>query len=409
MLPRSLRPLYSIAQACLLAARLTAAAQAGTAVDAWKIVPATAGPLPAVTTDPAGNTYGFTAKALTRTTPAGVTSTVALASVGLPSADGTAADFVFTDLVVDASGNVYAAETNQLRGDAGEPGELILKVGAAGVTTTTPVAVAATAALARPHCQLAVDEGGDVFTIAPDYSIRELRPDGQLLLVAAQAAFNHLDGQTGYPEDLAVIQGVVFTTGSIAAANYNGAIKVYAVAPTLPAGSAPAPGDQAEARPDGAAAVPSRTLRRTGPAATLTPTVLSLAPGGSLFALEDVETGDGILTRDVTVTGDQPSHVLIRAAGPGLAELGVEGVLARPVLSVYNAAGGLVARNSGGSSGDDADAIADAAVAAGTFAFAPGSADCALLLDLPPGAYTAEVTSVDGTTGIVIVEAYLVP
>jgi hypothetical protein len=46
----------------------------------------------------------------------------------------------------------------------------------------------------------------------------------------------------------------------------------------------------------------------------------------------------------------------------------------------------------------------------GAFAWtAPSSADSALLLTLPPGAYTAQVSGFSGDTGVALVEVYEVP
>ena len=47
--------------------------------------------------------------------------------------------------------------------------------------------------------------------------------------------------------------------------------------------------------------------------------------------------------------------------------------------------------------------------AAGMGELAPSSADAALLLDLAPGIYTAQLTGVDNTTGIGLVEIYEAP
>jgi len=47
--------------------------------------------------------------------------------------------------------------------------------------------------------------------------------------------------------------------------------------------------------------------------------------------------------------------------------------------------------------------------AAGMGELAAGSADAALLLDLAPGIYTAQLTGVDATTGIALVEIYEAP
>ena len=68
-----------------------------------------------------------------------------------------------------------------------------------------------------------------------------------------------------------------------------------------------------------------------------------------------------------------------------------------------------VFQNSGWSASPDAAAIATAAVRVGAFAFAVGSQDAALLVTLAPGAYTAQVTGVGGTTGLAILEIYELP
>ena len=45
----------------------------------------------------------------------------------------------------------------------------------------------------------------------------------------------------------------------------------------------------------------------------------------------------------------------------------------------------------------------------GAFALAADSKDSALIVTLPPGGYTAQVSGVGGTTGIALVEVYEVP
>jgi hypothetical protein len=67
--------------------------------------------------------------------------------------------------------------------------------------------------------------------------------------------------------------------------------------------------------------------------------------------------------------------------------------------------------NNGWSAGRNAEAIAinNAAAGAGAFLLQPGSGDCAVLLSLPPGAYTAQVSGVNGSTGVALVEVYQIP
>jgi len=54
-------------------------------------------------------------------------------------------------------------------------------------------------------------------------------------------------------------------------------------------------------------------------------------------------------------------------------------------------------------------AIATEMAAVGAFALPSGRADCALVLTLAPGAYTAVVSGVNGTSGVALVEVYQAP
>ncbi len=61
--------------------------------------------------------------------------------------------------------------------------------------------------------------------------------------------------------------------------------------------------------------------------------------------------------------------------------------------------------NTGWSTAANVAEIRAAAQQVGAFAFADGSADCALLVTLPPGSYTAQVSG-GGPTGLALLESY---
>lgn len=122
-----------------------------------------------------------------------------------------------------------------------------------------------------------------------------------------------------------------------------------------------------------------------------------------------VGTGSNVEIAGIVITGSQPATVLVRAVGPALGQFGVAGVLAIPSLSVVDASGGLVGTNTGWSNGANPAAVAAASATVGAFPLTSGSADCALLLTLQPGSYTAVVSGVGGTSGVALVEAYQVP
>ena len=95
-------------------------------------------------------------------------------------------------------------------------------------------------------------------------------------------------------------------------------------------------------------------------------------------------------------------HVLIRAVGPGL---GGKGVLADPLLEIYNGAT-LVVRNDnwGGSS-----ALSKVFATAGASSLSSQSKDAAVELTLAPGTYTATVSGVGSSTGTAQLEMYVLP
>jgi uncharacterized delta-60 repeat protein len=130
-----------------------------------------------------------------------------------------------------------------------------------------------------------------------------------------------------------------------------------------------------------------------------------------------VSPGAGALTVGFVVSGSTTKSLLIRGVGPGLAQFGVTDALADPVLSVFSGSD-VVAQNSGWTdqsvSGPDQPAITAADIVAmdqltGAFALSAQNPDTAVIVNLPPGAYTFEVTSASNATGEVIAEVYELP
>jgi hypothetical protein len=123
-----------------------------------------------------------------------------------------------------------------------------------------------------------------------------------------------------------------------------------------------------------------------------------------------VGTGGNVLIPGIIVSGTGQKKVLVRASGPALIPLGVTGTLAQPQLSLYGGST-VIAQNTGWSSGSAADtsALQAAVTQTGLTPFPTGSADCALLATLSPGAYTAIISGVNNTTGVALIEVYEVP
>ena len=119
-----------------------------------------------------------------------------------------------------------------------------------------------------------------------------------------------------------------------------------------------------------------------------------------------VGTGSNILIPGFVVSGSGTETLLIRADGPALTQFGVGGVLAQPSLSVFDNTGKVIASNTGWGSNPNPALIASTAASVGAFALASGSADCALIISLQPGAYTAQISGVGNTTGVALAEIY---
>ena len=122
-----------------------------------------------------------------------------------------------------------------------------------------------------------------------------------------------------------------------------------------------------------------------------------------------VGTGGNIAIAGLAIAGSGSQQLLIRAVGPTLANYGVTGVLAAPVLTLFDSQGNALATNAGWSTSANAAQVQAAFVAAGAFALPAGSADSALLITLAPGSYSAQVSGTGVATGNALIEVYTVP
>ena len=105
------------------------------------------------------------------------------------------------------------------------------------------------------------------------------------------------------------------------------------------------------------------------------------------------------------VIGPGPSkNVLIRAVGPGLGAFGVAGTISDPKIDLYDSTGKIILSNDNWSTTTVGGATTFSSV--GAFALTATSRDAALIANLAPGAYTAQVSGVGTATGIALVEVY---
>ena len=139
------------------------------------------------------------------------------------------------------------------------------------------------------------------------------------------------------------------------------------------------------------------------PAGTFTQTSPHLV---NISTRVQVGTGGNILIAGFVIGGSTSETLLIRASGPALVPFGVTGTLPDPQLQLYS--GSTLLGTSNGWFGNLA--ISNAASEVGAFSWSnPSSHDSAILVTLPPGAYTAQVSGASGDTGVALIEVYEVP
>ena len=152
--------------------------------------------------------------------------------------------------------------------------------------------------------------------------------------------------------------------------------------------------------------------------------------GAALVELYDVDTLQAFSTQKLTnvatravltpaqnqiiagfmVSGTTSKKVLIRAVGPTLGRaFSLPGTLADPLLSLVRGDGVLIRENDNWETGNDAALISEASSKVGAFALSAGAKDSAILINLPPGTYNAQVSGAASGTGTVLVEVYEVP
>ncbi len=121
-----------------------------------------------------------------------------------------------------------------------------------------------------------------------------------------------------------------------------------------------------------------------------------------------VGTGADILIAGFAIEGSQPVTLLLRGVGPtlGSAPYNVSGVLAQPEITLFDSSGASIQSNAGWAS---SPTLSAAFSQAGAFALAQGSADAAMIATLPAGSYTLQLSGINGSTGVGLVEVYLLP
>lgn len=152
------------------------------------------------------------------------------------------------------------------------------------------------------------------------------------------------------------------------------------------------------------------TATNAGGTSSTTLTLIVSAPSSTptarlmnLSSRAGITSANGPLINGFVITGSSARSVLLRGAGPALADLGVQSRLSKPILTVYDAQGHAITSVQawGGS-----QALTTLFSQLGAFPFAADSADAATVVTLDPGVYTVHLSAGNGSDGVGLSEIY---
>lgn len=123
---------------------------------------------------------------------------------------------------------------------------------------------------------------------------------------------------------------------------------------------------------------------------------------GNVSTRGSVQAGDGAMIGGVIVGGDLPADVLVRAIGPSLTSQGVASALEDTTLELHGSDGDLLASN------DDWESTQKQKII-DTGAVPTDPRESAIVRTLVPGTYTAIARGKNDTTGVALVEVYVLP
>jgi sugar lactone lactonase YvrE len=332
-------------------------------------------------------------------TPSLVVTTVAGRAPFAGNTDGLVNTALFnspTGVAVDNAGNLYVADSGN---STSSPAGRIRRISSTGSVTTIAGAVGGfgsadgvgSAALFNNPVGLAVDGAGSIYVSdSGNNTIRKVT-----LSLTGSGIVATIAGQAGN-------RGVLDGSGSASLFRNPTGIAVDGAGHVFVADS-------------------GNNLIRTG---TITAAVAPSATHRlvNLSSRGVVGKGGDILIGGFVVSGTTPETVLIRAVGPTLGSFGVAGTLSAPVLTIFDStqpASLVIASNTGwsnppvlGNSQVSVGALTptnEVMDKVGAFRLPTGSADSALLLTLPPGLYSAQVSGANGSVGVALIELYEVP
>jgi hypothetical protein len=123
-----------------------------------------------------------------------------------------------------------------------------------------------------------------------------------------------------------------------------------------------------------------------------------------------VESSNNILIAGIIIK-DADKKIIVRAIGPELTPYGIANALADPTLALFDSTNALIATNNDWQTTQIGGIITSSQVTEiQNSGFAPtSSSESAIIATLPPGNYTAFVQGANATTGVALVEVYVLP
>ena len=360
----------------------------------------------AVTVDGSGNVYvaDFFNATIRKVTPSGTVSTVAGTAGSTGFADGAGAAARFNQpygVAVDGSGNVYVADTYNRAIREISPGGAVSTLNGSQTRFYYPQGIA-------------IDASGTIFVVDGDN--QDVSSGGILAAPAsgiAVASASVSSGQnasftvtvTGSPVSYQWQESLDggSTWSSVGNSGTFGGATTATL--TVTAASTSMNGDEFRAQLEnlaGSSVSDAATLTVTGTSGGGGPTGSARIINLSIRSF--VGTGASAVTVGFVINGTGSKQLLIRADGPTLASFGVSGVLADPQITLFDSSQAVIDSNTvwGGSASLAADFVT-----LGAFALPAASADSALYLPLAAGSsYTAQVSGVNGETGVALAELY---
>jgi len=145
---------------------------------------------------------------------------------------------------------------------------------------------------------------------------------------------------------------------------------------------------------------PTGTLGDSEDIVMASPHAITLSEGlVNISTRMTVGAGENQAIAGFIISGSASKDLVVRALGPSLGQFGVPGVLADPALEIHDQSGAIIATNHNWQ-----ETQKEALELSG---LAPqNDAEAAIRITLPPGSYTAVMSSETGMSGVGLVELY---